>query len=101
MEISLMSGGSRGAHGVRFWHSCSCKFSVQCLAWQPLGEASCRIYKSGQVDPGVEAHRLQHEDEVFGRDVTARSRRVGTAAEPAKRRVKRANTHVQCGYDVG
>src|SRR5271169_4965500 len=36
------------------------------------------------VDPGLEAHRLEHEGKIFGDDVAGGAGGVGTTAEPAQ-----------------
>ena len=54
-----------------------------------------------EVDPGVEAHRLEHEGQVLGDDVAGGAGRVGAAAEPTQRRVEGARPGVQRRQHVG
>src|SRR2546423_15261123 len=53
-------------------------------ALEPLRDADERI----EIDAGVDPLALQEIDEILGRDVPGRPRRVGTAAEAACGRVE-------------
>ena len=53
-----------------------------------------RLDQLVEIDAGLDAHRVQHRDDVLGREVARRARRVRTAAEPAGRRVDRRDAHL-------
>ena len=54
-----------------------------------------RLGELVEIDAGLDAHRVQHRDDILGREVARRARRVRTAAEPARRRVDRRDAHLQ------
>src|SRR5437879_13005042 len=56
---------------------------------QGVFEGFARLAKLLDVDPGLDAHRLEHEDGVFEDDVAGGAGRIGTAAEPAQGGVER------------
>src|SRR5208337_4237170 len=99
--IARPSGSSRVAVRIGFRHTRSGKLSVERLTWQPLCEAILCLEQRIEIDAGIEIHRLQHEDEVLGRDVAGRSGSMRTAAETAKRRIERTDAAVKRGDDVG
>ena len=63
--------------------------------------ASLRFDQRVEPDAGVEAHRLQHEHQVLGRDVAACARRIRTTAKSAERGIERADAGFECRDDVG
>src|SRR3954469_19196360 len=54
-----------------------------------------------QVDPGLDAHLVQHRDEVLRGDVAGRARRDRAAAELAEARLEAVAAGLQRGEDVG
>src|SRR5438034_728795 len=75
-----------------FRQSRASELSIKRLSRQPLREPTLRLQETGKIDAGIEPHRLEHKDEIFGGDVAARSRRMRTSAEPSKRCIERADT---------
>ena len=55
------------------------------------GENFARLHQAIEVDAGGEAHAFQHEHEVLGDDVAARSRSKGTAPEAGHRGIEPAD----------
>src|SRR5262245_5262338 len=58
--------------------------SIERLPRQPLGEPTLRIQKPGEIDTGIEFHRLEHEYEIFRRDIAGCPGRMRASAEAAK-----------------
>ena len=57
--------------------------------------------QSIEVDAGRDPHSVEHVDEILGRQIAGRARRVGASSEPADARVEIANTDFQSNEDVG
>src|SRR3569833_4214577 len=53
-----------------------------------------------EIDAGLHAHRVEHRDDVLGREVARRTRRVRTAAEPTGGRVDRRDAELHRGHAV-
>src|SRR4051794_35633721 len=54
-----------------------------------------------EVDPGLDAHLVEHRDEVFACDVAGRPRRHGAAAELAEARLEARHAGLERGEGVG
>src|SRR5438874_2012224 len=54
-----------------------------------------------QLDPGIDAHLVQHRDQVLGGDVPRRPRRDRAAAKLAERRLERVHALLEGGEDIG
>ena len=60
-----------------------------------------RFDQALEVDPGLDAHAVEHVDEVLRRDVARRAGRVRAAAEAPHRRIEVADPHLEPDEDVG
>src|SRR5581483_7835659 len=63
---------------------------------EPLGDGDER----GEVDARLDPLALEQEDEILGRDVARRARRVRAAAEAADRRVEQPRARLERGETV-
>src|SRR5690242_5487882 len=65
--------------------------AVERLVREPLLHVFPERDQLLDIDARFEAHRFEHEYEVFGADVAARAGRIRTAAEPTERRIERTH----------
>src|SRR5439155_21536494 len=68
---------------------------------EPGGDGAGGGGHLGQVDAGLDAHAVEHVEQVLGGQVPARSGRVGTAPEAARRAVDGGDARLQGGEHVG
>src|SRR5205823_1439926 len=57
-------------------------------AAEPFGDGARGLHDPVQVDAGLDAHAVQHVEQVFGGEVAGSARSVGTATESAGRGVE-------------
>src|SRR5262245_18456356 len=97
-ELVVMGRCSRRwSRHEMFRHARGGELSVEGLAGQKVFELAARLQQRVEANAGVEAHRLQHEHQIFGGDVAARAGRVRATAETAERSIERTNAGVERG----
>src|SRR5688572_416668 len=96
-----ISGGPFGLAQIGLGQACPGELAVEDLPRQELGQTALGLDQGLEVDAGVEAHLLQHEDEVLGGDVAARSWGMRAAAEATQRGIERADVDIESGHHVG
>lgn len=71
----------------------------QNTADQALGDAP-RLDEAVEIDAGIDTHPMEHEDEIFRRQIAGGAWCVRAAAHSTDARVKIANAHFQTDQDV-
>ena len=66
-----------------------------------LADLVGRSHQLCHVDAGRNAHAFQHVDHILGRDVAGRTRRIGAAAEAARRGIDHARALLHPRIEIG
>src|SRR5260370_13993 len=81
--------------------------SVPASTLPPAGHAvhrpapPTRLTQALQVDPGFDPHSVKHVNEILGRQISGRARRIRTPTHSAHAGVEITNAHLQANQNVG
>ena len=78
--------------------------SLYDLPWGVVPQNGWKLARSGQkgrqIDAGLEAHPVEHMNEVFRADITRRARREGAPADSAEGSVEAVRARMKCCQNV-